>query len=281
MDMIHFKNPQTLPFANGSPPQLLLLAHVCNNPDWVFYHHAHDDRTEIIYVASGKAIYTLDRVPLFAKAGDLIVIDKGELHSIESDKLEPVDAWTCAITGLQMPSLPPGHLLPSGTYPLVPSGEDGAFFLAAMQAIYSQHRRFGATGLCELLTSALTALAFQLFSRTTGIMYGKNESFASQIIYFINEHYMEQITLQLLSDTFRISRSHISHEVRKVYGVSPVNYLINRRLSEAKWLLIISQDSIASIATKVGYDNADHFSNLFYQRVGMRPLEYREQFSKK
>ena len=54
--------------------------------------------------------------------------------------------------------------------------------------------------------------------------------------------------------------------------------MIDRRISEAKWMLINTKDSLASISLQVGYENTTHFTNLFIKRVGYRPLEYREKF---
>ena len=75
-----------------------------------------------------------------------------------------------------------------------------------------------------------------------------------------------------------MSADHISHEFKKIYGISPINYAIDRRICEAKWMLINTKDSLVSITRKVGYDNTTHFSDLFLKRVGYMPLEFRELF---
>lgn len=279
MDMLSFDNMQASPFEKGKMPVLLSLCHVCDNPKWTYQYHVHDGHTELIYIASGKATYTLDRVPLSVKEGDVIIINKGVVHLITSDHDEPVDSWTCSVSGIAISGLPEGYLIPTNVYPLAPSGYDGSWILSIMQAIQAQHKRYGSTAVCEQLTAALCMLAIQIFSQAPAVTGKQKESIAPEIMNYISKHFGESITLQRLSEIFHISQSQISHEVRRMYGVSPVNSLIDRRMCEAKWLLITTKDSISYIASAVGYENADHFSNLFCKRIGMRPLDYREKFA--
>lgn len=279
MDMLNFGKMQESPFEKGRIPELLSLCHVCKNPEWIYQYHVHDGHTELIYIASGKATYTLDRVPLSVKAGDIIVINQGVFHLIESDHDDPVDSWTCSISGIALSGLPEGHLIPSNVYPLASSGYDGNWILSTMQAIQAQHKRYGSTAVCTPFTLALCMLAVQIFYRAPAITGKQKESIAPEIMNYISKHFGEPITLQRLSEVFHISQSQISHEVRRMYGVSPINSLIDRRMCEAKWLLITTKDAISHIASAVGYENADHFSNLFCKRIGMRPLDYREKFA--
>ena len=80
--------------------------------------------------------------------------------------------------------------------------------------------------------------------------------------------------------TFHISADYISHEFRKIYGISPINYVIDRRLNDAKWLLINTNQSLVSISEKVGYENTSYFSKLFEKRIHYSPLEFREKYKK-
>jgi len=52
-------------------------------------------------------------------------------------------------------------------------------------------------------------------------------------------------------------------------------YLIARRMSEAAFLLETSDEGIARIATRVGYETATAFSKLFHRHHGLSPGRYR------
>lgn len=47
-------------FENNKQPKLLRLCHNFNNPGWVYNYHLHKNATEIVYIADGKAEYTVD-----------------------------------------------------------------------------------------------------------------------------------------------------------------------------------------------------------------------------
>ncbi|EFG2389182.1 AraC family transcriptional regulator, partial [Escherichia coli] len=56
------------------------------------------------------------------------------------------------------------------------------------------------------------------------------------------------ITLEQLSKKFRASVSYICHEFTKEYRISPINYVIQRRMTEAKWSLTNTELSQAEIS---------------------------------
>lgn len=58
------------------------------------------------------------------------------------------------------------------------------------------------------------------------------------------------------------------------YGVSPIRYLHNFRISKAKAILRSDFDSVEQVATSVGYNSIYHFSKMFRQYTGQSPSEY-------
>ncbi|WP_259282514.1 helix-turn-helix transcriptional regulator, partial [Escherichia coli] len=59
---------------------------------------------------------------------------------------------------------------------------------------------------------------------------------------------------------------------------SHLPYVIQRRMTEAKWSLTNTELSQAEISWRVGYENVDHFAKLFLRHVGCSPSDYRRQF---
>ena len=96
------------------------------------------------------------------------------------------------------------------------------------------------------------------------------------VLQWIMEHYNEDINLERLSREFAMSSSHLSRSFYQSFRVSPINYLIDYRLSKAKDLLIFTDKPVYEIAASVGYENVYHFSNLFSKRIGPTPQEFRE-----
>jgi len=95
---------------------------------------------------------------------------------------------------------------------------------------------------------------------------------------FINAHYTEQITLDVLSKTLSINKFYIQKLFKRYMGLSPNEYLIQTRLTRAKQLLRTTKLSVSQISMDVGISNIGHFISLFKQHEGITPGGYRQRW---
>ena len=98
-----------------------------------------------------------------------------------------------------------------------------------------------------------------------------------EIIQFFKENLKEKISLNLLTNKFRISKSGIIELFKNSTGITPIKYLSNLRLKEAEELLITSDLSLTEISDICGYDNAFYLSNAFKKEKGESPKFFREK----
>lgn len=103
----------------------------------------------------------------------------------------------------------------------------------------------------------------------------RRERLMYRIMDYINEHYAEPLTLK------KISEAHLSRCFKKDAGLSPMQYLMHRRIGEAQSLLIETILPIQDIGEELGFVSSAHFSKMFKQYVGITPKEYRSHFSKR
>ena len=82
---------------------------------------------------------------------------------------------------------------------------------------------------------------------------------------------MEDITLQTLSDLTYLNKYYLVHAFKNYKGVSPINYLINRRLVEAKHLLATTNYPISKIAASIGFSSQSYFSQ-FRKKTACRQM---------
>ncbi len=101
------------------------------------------------------------------------------------------------------------------------------------------------------------------------------------IVRYINEHYMEDVTLSSLSQRFYISIFHLSRTFKKVTGFSLVEYLNNVRTREAQNLLRNTKLNVTQITEQVGFGSLTHFERVFKSLTGLSPLKYRQSVLKK
>ncbi|WP_168120703.1 helix-turn-helix domain-containing protein [Paenibacillus sp. HB172176] len=93
-------------------------------------------------------------------------------------------------------------------------------------------------------------------------------------ISYMKLHLAEVIGREALASIAELNQEHYSRIFKKYKGASPLEYLNNLRMEEAKRLLLESDMGISEIARAVGFADPFHFSRRFKQRVGVAPVYY-------
>lgn len=96
------------------------------------------------------------------------------------------------------------------------------------------------------------------------------------LINKINENYAVEYSLKLLADQYGLSQAYLGRLFKIGTGKLFTNYLRDIRLEAAKRLLLESDKRTSEIAEEIGFQNANYFSNVFMQHVGMYPSAYRK-----
>lgn len=78
-----------------------------------------------------------------------------------------------------------------------------------------------------------------------------------------------------------LNTDYLSRIFKKEKGISISNYIIQKRVEEAKKLLTQSTLPINTVSLYVGYSNFSYFTKMFKDNTGYAPLEYRRSFSEK
>lgn len=96
---------------------------------------------------------------------------------------------------------------------------------------------------------------------------------------YIDQHYMENITLETVAGEVNLTANYISAIFRREEGVNFLDYITAKRIEKASYLLRKSDLSMTMILEKVGYTSVKYFSRLFKKTLGMKPSEYRKLYS--
>ena len=93
---------------------------------------------------------------------------------------------------------------------------------------------------------------------------------------YVNEHYMEDISLRQICHEKHLNMSYISRKFKECIGINFETYLQNIRVQNACTLLIETEDSIDSIIEQVGYQDNSSFRKQFKRLLNTTPLKYRQ-----
>lgn len=86
----------------------------------------------------------------------------------------------------------------------------------------------------------------------------------------------ENFSVDEISKEIGISRVQLYRKVKALLDCSVTDYIMNRRLKKAKYLLINERYSIAEITYMVGFSSPNYFSTVFKSKYGMRPSEFKK-----
>lgn len=130
----------------------------------------------------------------------------------------------------------------------------------------------------ESLTNALSAHLIRHYSASKQKISSYSGGFQHKLrwaIEYINENLDKNLTLSEIAATLGMSPYHFARAFKQLTGLPPHQYLVERRLEQAKTLLAKTDLAIAEIAYRVGFANQSHFTTLFRKHTAITPKAYR------
>ena len=93
---------------------------------------------------------------------------------------------------------------------------------------------------------------------------------------FIENNFEQELNLDVLSDAQFTSKFHLLRLFKKYYGMTPMQYLIDRRIEKSKEYLRNGMP-VTQTCFAVGFESPSSFSTLFKNKIGVAPLEFQKR----
>lgn len=119
----------------------------------------------------------------------------------------------------------------------------------------------------RLLTSPIGGMLRNL------LLVSSHASRIARAILRIRAEFSQPLPIQSLAQTAGMSASSFHEHFKSVTGTSPLQYLKDLRLIEARSLLRSGQHSVSSISFDVGYESPNHFSRDYLRKFGHPPSQ--------
>jgi len=94
--------------------------------------------------------------------------------------------------------------------------------------------------------------------------------------FLVETHFKSIHSVTQYAELLHKSPKTISNIFRKLNSKSPLQFIQERRMLEAKRLLIYSTQQIKEIAYEVGFEDIQTFSRFFKRKEGISPSQYKE-----
>ena len=209
----------------------------------------------IHFVVSGEGRFINPRGEYRVRAGEAFFIRSGEITTYESDANNPWEYVWVGFKGNLSPCF--DSLADVFEYP-----DDAVSYIE--EAVSAE------AGREELLAAVIFRLSTALLSERGS---GAND-YPNKVKSYIDTHYMDNISILDISQTLSLNRKYLARIFKEKVGISMQEYLINKRLHEAKKLLKLGH-SVEQAAGMVGYSDQFGFSKAFKKRYGSSPSSYK------
>lgn len=126
----------------------------------------------------------------------------------------------------------------------------------------------------EAYTEILKALASYI--QLEGLIRTAEHTDMQKLELYLNEHYMEKLSLQSISAELGIGRTKLCALAKKLSGGETLTQMISeRRVNAAKTALLHTDDPVSAVAERVGFSDYNYFTKIFKSITGKTPSTYR------
>ncbi|MBS7576060.1 MULTISPECIES: AraC family transcriptional regulator [unclassified Enterococcus] len=261
-------------------PEILYAYDPWNEPGDACQPHQHEF-LEISIVLEGEADYIIDGQGIRLGAGRVMLFNPGVIHSETQRENSRSHQLHIGITNIMLTGLS-RNFFPN-KYPIIELGEHHSQFLECAWRVVKEYNNqanefhlMGKALINEMLVLIIRGLSSEnddLLEQKLSKVEKRKQNLVNQTIYYLENHYEQEVTLEQLAEIFYVSPTYLSKAFKEVVGVSPINHLIQIRLRQAKELLIDTKLPIKEIASLVGYQDAYYFSKLFKKYHGVAPSQ--------
>ncbi|WP_130820158.1 helix-turn-helix domain-containing protein [Anaerococcus vaginimassiliensis] len=260
------------------------------------------------FLAEGSGTFFIESDAVKIKKNDLVIINSNIGHNIFVDENE----YACRSIGFGVESIgintvkeeinnnkadekidsnkDPNSLdesedeekikLEIDNYILIPCKEEGKRVYEIFSSIveeFSSDDLYART-LADSMASYFIIKLLRLLKGKIEIVHDVNIN--RQVDYiksYIDGNYSTDIKLEELSSLAYMNKFHLIAEFKQAYRVTPIEYLILKRVEVSKGLLISTNHSMETIAHIVGFNSQSYFNQVFRKKVGFTPSQFRKK----
>ncbi|MEZ4699958.1 MAG: AraC family transcriptional regulator [Rhodothermales bacterium] len=251
---------------------------------------------EVVYFEEPGGVHRLGDEVWESTAGDLLIIPPGQVHEWAEDVFEKQSTiWILEFTAS---ALDPdgdagesllGILLHPLLVPFAFGSQEGPMRLnvpasqrsgweTALRSLEAERRK--QPPYWQEAVNALFTLLLVQVCRFAAMAHpapqAQTQPLLKQVFEVIDARYAESLSLADVAKEVFYSPAHLTTTIRRLTGRTVGNWIIWRRIAEARHLLVHTDLTIAQIAERVGYTDPSHFVRLFRREAGISPGAWRD-----
>lgn len=228
------------------------------------------ENIEIIYVTEGSGKMQYGNKELDFTAGEIIVVNSGELHRLYSEKdmnyyYLLIDESFCAENGIS-----------TVNYFFTPKfqSEKSKYLYQKVIDKYAEYEKSHSKLRIAMLRMAVLELLIDICENHVELEITNNsvncEKYIKKAIGYIEHHYNQTITLETLANVCGITKHHLAREFKKYTGQTIITHLNKTRCKNAEVCLDEGM-SVTETAMECGFESVSYFSRTYKKLIGHSP----------
>lgn len=234
---------------------------------------------QLLYIAEGKAHFYFDGKEKVIHKGNMILFRPGETQIYYYYASEKPEAYWVHFTGYEVDRILDYYQMPKGENVFFTGTSPDYQWLFRQMIQELQLRRVNYDDLLNMMLRHI----FLMINR----YLKEGQTASSDVInvvekatHYFNENYNMQINIEEYAEKCHMSACWFINNFKKITKVTPMQYIVSLRITNAINLIENTDYNITEIANAVGYDNSLYFSRLFHKHTGMSPSEYKKKYKK-
>ena len=232
---------------------------------------------QLIYVASGKAHFYFEDREELVNAGHMVLYRPKEVQKYVYYGTDQTEVYWVHFTGSDVKNILRQYGISDNMH---------IFYCGALLEYQSLFRlMIQELQMCredyqELLAMMLRHILILIHRQMNNVKKADSGFMTEEIdlaVSYFNEYYNTDICIEEYAASRHMSTSWFIRNFRKYTGFTPMQYILEIRISNAESLLEATEYNITEISRIVGYENPLYFSRLFKKSKGLSPSEYRKR----
>ena len=232
---------------------------------------------QILYIASGKAHFFFNGVEEIVTAGNMVIYRPKEEQRYYYYGTDHTEVYWVHFTGGNVKNILRSYGIPDDVH-VIHTGTSLEYKKIFTQMI--QELKLCKEDYEELLVIYLQHLLIMLHRLVNVKPKTKTHALIEEMnnaVRFFHENYNKSICIEEYAAEHHMSVSWFIRNFKEYTTMTPAQYILSLRISNAQTLLESTNYNVTEIADIVGYDNPLYFSRIFKKQSGMSPSEFRKQ----
>ena len=274
MSRSHYSFEKDQAFTIRGTAKLLNVASAKYGGDWHSVPHTHN-HMELFYIVGGKGQFLIQDQLYPVNVNNLVIINPNVTHTEVSLNAQPLEYIVLGVDGIELKT---SNTL-GGQFSILDQFE--SVEISGCLRNILRETELKNTGYEDVCQAYMEILIIRLMRNTALAIPAEPQTVSANrqcaaVRRYIDLHFKEPLTLELLAEEGHMNKYYLSHAFKREYGVSPINYMISRRIEESKYLLAETDLSLSQIAQLLGFSSLSYFSQVFRKTQGLSPMEYRQ-----